>query len=164
MARVIFNRQKEAELRRRIGRRIGLEIKRARIQRGLRQVDLGDECGACKARISNLESGKGLLSQKELEIVERVLGIQAATLTTRKTVTPQEFGRAVRKARLRAGITTVTLAALLGIWDSRMTRIESGKRKPRPAEKAAIERLLETKLPEPDAYCHVYPAKRTVGS
>lgn len=163
MACVTFRRQKESvggadlKLSGRVRRRIGRNIKRARIKRGLRQQDLGAFLGVNKVRISAIENGWRPVRNEELRKIEEILGVNLAK--SRRMVSTEEFGQMVRDARIECGFEIELLAARLDVWPDRLGRIEAGERKPRPAERAKLQRLLRTKLPETE-YCRVYPVKR----
>lgn len=63
---------------------IGLEIKRAREQKGLSQAELADLCGwDGQARISHLETGRTKLNFQDMVTLEDALGISRGTLYAR---------------------------------------------------------------------------------
>ena len=164
MARVIFRSKKLiADAHRRVA--LGLAIKIARTRRRLRQQDLAEraEIRGGKVRISLLEAGKSRITHQELARIEEVLRIKLSNkrFRVRRTVSALQFGRAVEHARKQMGVTTRALAARLEIWGERLYRIESGEFKPRPDEVAKLEKALGIKLPEPAAYCRVYPPQRS---
>jgi len=152
MARVVFGKQTQAERR-----AFGHAIRVARIRKGLRQEDLAPYVGCAKSRISFIETGKSTVSSEELATLERVLG----RIRKRERCSLAEFGRTVRRQRVRAGRSVNEVAAELDIWADRLTRIELGQHKPRPSEKARLEKLLGVKLPEPEDYARIYPTKRS---
>jgi len=112
--------------------------------------------GVKKFRISGIENGARVRNQ-DLRKIEEILGVNLAK--SRRMVSAEEFGRMVRDARIDCGFEIEFLAARLDVWPDRLGRIEAGERKPRPAERAKLQRLLRTRLPETE-YCRVYPVKR----
>lgn len=61
---------------------VGLNIRRARLARRVKQSALADALGVKQAQVSKLETGLCALSLPQLEVIARALSVPVAELTT----------------------------------------------------------------------------------
>lgn len=117
----------------------GRRIRQCREEKGLTLVECGKRAGISYTHISEIERGNVCPSLKTLEKLAVALGKPASYFLAGNT--PFGLGDKVRKLREAQGLTQARLAAQLGISDSLVAQIETGKAQP---SLNTLEKLAET--------------------
>jgi len=106
----------------------GRKIRQCREEKGLTLVECGKKAGISYTHISEIERGNVCPSLKTLEKLAAALEKPASYFLTGNT--PFGLGDRVRKLREAQGLTQARLAGQLGISDSLVAQIETGKAQP----------------------------------
>ena len=120
------------------------QIKAARIKVGLSQYELANKVGVSQPTISNWERGPGSPSERELQLLNNILGPPSAEDTTDAS----PLGAWLTKARNEKGFSIPELAHLSGLTPPAIYRIEAGiTRNVRASTRAKLEKALGSRVP-----------------
>ncbi|HHW06020.1 MAG TPA: transcriptional regulator [Clostridia bacterium] len=117
----------------------GRKIRQVREEMGLTLVECSKRAGISYTHISEIERGNVCPSLKTLEKLAKALEKPVSYFL--KGDSPVSLGERVRKLREAQGLTQVKLAAQLGISDSLIAQIETGKVQP---SLNTLEKLADT--------------------
>lgn len=117
----------------------GRKIRRVREELGLTLVECSKRAGISYTHISEIERGNVCPSLKTLEKLAKALEKPVSYFL--KEDTPTTLGERLRKLREAQGLTQVKLAAQVGISDSLIAQIETGKVQP---SLNTLEKLADT--------------------
>lgn len=117
----------------------GRKLRQVREEQGLTLVECGKKAGISYTHISEIERGNVCPSLKTLDKLATALGKPVSFFL--KSESPITLGERVRKLREAQGLTQVKLAAQVGISDSLIAQVETGKAQP---SLNTLEKLAET--------------------
>lgn len=106
----------------------GRKLRQVREEIGLTLVECGKKAGISYTHISEIERGNVCPSLKTLDKLAFALGKPVSFFL--KSESPITLGERVRKLREAQGLTQVKLAAQVGISDSLIAQVETGKVQP----------------------------------
>lgn len=117
----------------------GRKLRQVREEMGLTLVECGKKAGISYTHISEIERGNVCPSLKTLEKLANALEKPLSFFL--KGDTPVTLGERLRKLREAQGLTQVKLAAQVGISDSLIAQVETGKVQP---SLNTLEKLADT--------------------
>lgn len=117
----------------------GRKLRQVREERGLTLVECGKKAGISYTHISEIERGNVCPSLKTLEKLANALEKPLSYFL--KGDTPVTLGEKLRKLREAQGLTQVKIASQVGISDSLIAQIETGKVQP---SLNTLEKLADT--------------------
>ena len=125
---------------------LGERLRKARLQEGMSQTELGKKVGVTQGSISNWEKGTIVPKDEQVHKLQRVLG----TLTESSGAQPANgaFGAWLRKARGEANLSVAELAAKAGVSIVAIYNIEAGRsQNPQEQTRKRLERALGVDTP-----------------
>ena len=114
---------------------LGEQIRKRRLDLGLRQCDLAVQFGVNYMTVATWESGK---SRPLIHIIPKL----RAFLGEAEPNLPEDLPSRIREIRLRLGLTQEGLAKAVGQDESQICRWEGGRESPHPAIRARLEAEL----------------------
>lgn len=133
-------------------------IRRSRIKNGLTQADLAEKVGVNQMTVSNWETGKKTLNQKQKTAVFEFLGLQKSSSNTEAIDTksvveeeddgPSAIGSWLTRARLDSKMSVPEIASKAGLSPTAIYNIEAGRiTNPRAETVRRLEAVLNEKVP-----------------
>ncbi len=136
----------------------GTEIRRARKIKGISQTSLGKMVGTGRNIIASIERGFLQAKPKLIRAIAEALEADPKGFYTDQPPAPQQtplpIGKAIRNARLAAGLRQKDLGDLIGCKDITISHIERAYRRPSRKLLAAIKEALQL---DPDQFRDLLP-------
>ncbi|MHB8656011.1 MAG: helix-turn-helix domain-containing protein [Terriglobia bacterium] len=125
------------------------KVKTARQRNGLSQVELARKINVSQGTVSNWESGRGTPDEKQISLLESILGGELTSSEHIATSVDDQSAISawLSRARQKAGLTYSELADKAGVSIPTIFNIEKGKSEnPRPKTLKLLESALGEKL------------------